>query len=78
MRRLDFPIAPVILGVILGPMMEQQFRRSLVIANGDLSVFLRRPLTLAMLILAVAAIPRLIARIRGRQTTQKIAFGEEA
>ncbi|HEU4425096.1 MAG TPA: tripartite tricarboxylate transporter permease, partial [Pilimelia sp.] len=35
MRRYDFPISPVILGVILGPMMEEQFRRALIISDGD-------------------------------------------
>ncbi|NIK59436.1 tripartite tricarboxylate transporter permease [Kribbella shirazensis] len=46
MRKLDFPIAPVVLGVILGPTMEEQFRRALVISNGDASVFFTRPLSL--------------------------------
>jgi putative tricarboxylic transport membrane protein len=35
MRRFDFPIAPVILGVILGPLMELQLRRTLLVSNGD-------------------------------------------
>lgn len=52
MRRYDFPIAPAILGVILGPLMETQFRRSLDIGGGDFSVFFTRPLTLVVLLLA--------------------------
>ncbi|HLL39312.1 MAG TPA: tripartite tricarboxylate transporter permease, partial [Rubrobacteraceae bacterium] len=43
MRRYDFPVGPVILGVILGPLMEAQFRRALSISQGDLSVFVTRP-----------------------------------
>jgi putative tricarboxylic transport membrane protein len=43
MRRYDFPIAPVILGVILGPLMEVQARRALVGSGNDLSVFVGRP-----------------------------------
>jgi len=75
MRHLQFPIAPVILGVILGPMMETQFRRALLLADNDLTVFVRRPLTLILLLLAVAMIglphlPRLFAR-------KRLAFGEE-
>jgi TctA family transporter len=37
LRRADFPIAPVILGVILGPLMEAQFRRTLIVSDGALS-----------------------------------------
>ena len=81
MRRYDFPIAPVILGVILGPMMDAQFRRTLILHNGDMSVFFTRPLTVALLLLAVFAlvlpyVPRILARLRGR-TAEKLAFGED-
>jgi putative tricarboxylic transport membrane protein len=81
MRHFGFPIAPVILGVILGPMMELQFRRTLLLSNGDLSVLVTRPLTAALLSLVVIAVlvpylPRLIARLRGR-TAERLAFGED-
>jgi putative tricarboxylic transport membrane protein len=55
MRRYDFPIAPVILGVILGPLMEVQARRALVGSGEDLGVFVGRPLTVILLLLAIAA-----------------------
>jgi putative tricarboxylic transport membrane protein len=55
MRRYDFPIAPVILGVILGPLMEVQARRALVGSGEDLGVFVGRPLTVILLVLAIAA-----------------------
>ena len=81
MRQFDFPIAPVVLGVILGPMMEVQFRRALLLADGDLTTFLTRPLTAALLGLAVVAmllphLPRLVARLRGRSGA-RLAFGED-
>jgi len=81
MRRYDFPISPVILGVILGPMMEEQFRRALVIADGDPTVFVTRPLTLSLLLLAVVALvvpqlPRIIGARRGRPAA-KLAVGED-
>jgi putative tricarboxylic transport membrane protein len=81
MRHYDFPISPVILGIILGPMMELQFRRTLLISNGDLTVFVTRPLTATLLGLAVVAmvlpyLPRFIARLRGR-TAARLAFGED-
>jgi putative tricarboxylic transport membrane protein len=52
MRRVDVPIAPAILGVILGPIAEQQLRRALAISEGDVSVFVRRPLSATLLALA--------------------------
>jgi putative tricarboxylic transport membrane protein len=55
MRRYDFPIAPVILGVILGPLMETQARRALTASGDDFGVFFGRPLTVILLIFAVAA-----------------------
>ena len=56
MRAYDFPVAPTIIGLILGPMAEQQFRRAMAISQGDLSTFVTRPLSAAMLALALAAI----------------------
>jgi putative tricarboxylic transport membrane protein len=69
MRRYDFPIGPMILGVILGPMMETQFRRALQVSQGDLSIFVTRPISLVILLLAAAAlaapyVPRLLGRRR--------------
>jgi putative tricarboxylic transport membrane protein len=56
MRRYDFPIAPVILGVILGPLMEAQLRRTLLVSDGDWSALVDRPFAVAMLVLALLAL----------------------
>jgi putative tricarboxylic transport membrane protein len=56
MRRYDFPTSPVIIGMILGPLAEQQFRRAMTISQGDLSVFVTRPLSVSMLAIALLAI----------------------
>ena len=83
LRRFDFPVGPVVLGVILGPLLETQFRRAVQISQGDLSVFVTRPLSAIILLAAVAAIalpylPRLIARVRGRPVTEeRLVFGED-
>jgi putative tricarboxylic transport membrane protein len=82
LRRSEFPIAPVILGVILGPLMEAQFRRTLIVSDGDLSALVSRPLSVFLLILAVLAIglpylPALIAKLRGRAVPGRLALGEE-
>ncbi|MGH0348803.1 tripartite tricarboxylate transporter permease [Sinorhizobium meliloti] len=69
MRRYDFPTSPVIIGMILGPLAEQQFRRAMTMSQGDLSIFLTRPISAALLILAALAIsaPIVLSFIRSRQ-----------
>jgi putative tricarboxylic transport membrane protein len=42
---LDFPIAPILLGYVLGPLVEENFRRALLLSRGDLSVFVRHPIS---------------------------------
>ena len=69
LRRLDYPLAPVVVGLILGPMAEVQFRRALQIAEGDYAVFLDRPIAAALLALALILLilPPLMRR-RSRRT----------
>ena len=45
MRRYGFPAAPLLLGLVLGPFLEQNFRRSLMLARGDLMTFVERPIS---------------------------------
>ena len=52
MRVLDVPVAPCVVGLILGPLAEQQFRRALAISQGDASVFFTHPISLALLVIA--------------------------
>jgi putative tricarboxylic transport membrane protein len=53
MRRYDFPVAPVIIGMIVGPMSEKQLRNALSIAQGDWSIFVKRPIALTLLVMTV-------------------------
>ncbi|WP_242620473.1 tripartite tricarboxylate transporter permease [Senegalia massiliensis] len=53
MVKLKFPVSPVILGLILGPLMESNLRRSLLMSQGNLSIFYTRPITLVLLVLAI-------------------------
>jgi putative tricarboxylic transport membrane protein len=66
MRRFDFPTAPVIIGMILGPLAEQEFRRAMTISEGDVLIFVQKPLSLTLLLLALFALigPRLWALAR--------------
>ncbi len=42
---LDFPVSPIVLGFVLGPMLEENFRRAMLLSRGDLMVFLQRPIS---------------------------------
>lgn len=66
MLRYDFPAPPIILGIILGPMMESNLRRSVVMSQGDLSIFYTRPITVVLLCLAIITLfsPLLTKKIR--------------
>ncbi len=56
MRRYDFPIAPVVVGLILGPVAETQFRRALSISLGDPMVLVESPFAAILLAIAAAAL----------------------
>jgi putative tricarboxylic transport membrane protein len=64
MRRFDFPVAPCIIGMILGPLAEEQFRRALMISQGNPSVFFTHPLSLLLLVIAalIVIVPVVLAR----------------
>jgi putative tricarboxylic transport membrane protein len=68
MRRFDFPTAPVVVGMILGPLAEAQLRNAVSIGEGSFSVFLQRPMSLVLLVLvaAILVLPR-VARARSRR-----------
>jgi len=53
MRVHGFPLAPAVIGLMLGPMAEQQFRRALAISQGDPLVFVTRPLSALLLVSAL-------------------------
>jgi len=54
MRRFDFPVAPLVVGLILGPMLEQSMRQALTISQGQWSTFVTRPLSASLLAIALA------------------------
>ncbi len=54
MRKLDYPSAPLILGLVLGDNMERALRQSLMMSEGNLSILVSRPISATMLFLAVA------------------------
>src|SRR4029079_1748218 len=67
LRRWNYPIAPFIIGVVLGPTTENSLRQTLLTFKGDLSLMLARPLAMTLLIAAMAFIVyRLSARSRAK------------
>ena len=54
MRLARFPFLPMILGVVLGHMVEASYRRSLVLSGGDLTIFLEDPIAVGLLLTALA------------------------
>jgi putative tricarboxylic transport membrane protein len=72
LRLLDFPMAPMLLGFILGGMMEENLRRALIINNDSWSFIWERPLTLSILVIAalilfVPIIMPYVSRLLGRR-----------
>ena len=65
MRRRSIPLAPAIIGLILGPMAEQQLRRALAIADGSAMVLVTRPISAALLTAAALLLvgPSIVRRL---------------
>jgi len=68
MRRLEFDIAPLVLALVLGPMMERSFREAMMIGHGELSVFLARPISASFLAVGilVMVVPPVVRAVKGR------------
>jgi putative tricarboxylic transport membrane protein len=62
LRKLDFPLAPAILALILGPMMERSLRTTLEISGGSFAIFLDRPVALALLAVPLIVLGALLFR----------------
>ncbi|WP_031520605.1 tripartite tricarboxylate transporter permease [Siccibacter colletis] len=69
LRKMHFPMSPLILGFVLGEMLEQNLRRALSISNGNLGILWESGVTKSLLLLAVLVVtlPPLIKRLRKRR-----------
>jgi putative tricarboxylic transport membrane protein len=74
-RKLDCEPAPMLLGFILGPMMEEYLRRTLLLSRGDPTVLLTQPISAAMLLVAAALLALVLAPVV--RNTREVAFQEE-
>lgn len=69
MRLVDLPAAPLLLGFVLGPQMEDYFRRAMLLDGGDLTVFVRRPISAVFVALTLVTAAFLLwSMIRGRKS----------
>jgi putative tricarboxylic transport membrane protein len=59
--KLGFPPAPLLLGFVLGPMMEENLRRAMLMARGDPSVFVTRPISLGFIIVTIGILVVMVA-----------------
>jgi len=66
-RKLDWPLAPTVLALILGPMMERALRTSLEMSGGDLSILFTRPISAVLLIAAAIVLLTPAVRLLGRR-----------
>ncbi len=62
MRKCDFPVAPIVLAIVLGNMIEISFRRSLILSDGSVSIFFTRPIALGILGLAALSLGYQVVR----------------
>ena len=74
-RRLEVPLAPILMGLILGDDMEQNFRRSLVASQGDYLTFVSGLLNIGLLVavLIVLFLPQILSRARGNDLKAEFA-----
>jgi putative tricarboxylic transport membrane protein len=71
----DFPLAPLVLGLVLGPMIENNMRRALTASNGDFMVFVEKPISLVFIITALLwIIVPIFLKVRGKT----LVISEEA
>ena len=70
LRKLDYPMAPAVLAIVLGPLAETSMRQSLLIGHGSPAIFFERPISGGIMLIAIAlfAIPlfRLVRRVARR------------
>jgi putative tricarboxylic transport membrane protein len=66
MRKLDFPAAPLILGLVLGDGLERALRQSLMMSQGNLSILVTRPLSAILLLLTlIVVLMPLLQKVKG-------------
>lgn len=71
MQRYDFPVSPILLSLILGPLAESSLRRALIVSHGDFSILFTRPISATLIVIAVLSI--ITSAIRQVKLEKKLA-----
>ena len=68
LRKMGLPMPPLVLGVVLGEMMEQNLRRALSITNGEIGILFQSPISIGLWIAALVVIiaPSLYRKLKAR------------
>jgi putative tricarboxylic transport membrane protein len=79
MRRFGYPIAPAVIGLILGPIAEEHLRRTLAISQGDASALVTTPFAATVyILLALGIVATLLLRRRANRVLEEIVHPEQA
>lgn len=72
MRKLNYPVAPAVLAIVLGPLAERSLRQSLISSQGDVTTFITRPISLTCVILALLLVcyPLIQKLVRRRKQSE--------
>jgi putative tricarboxylic transport membrane protein len=73
MRKLDYPMAPAVLAIVLGPLAEPAMRQSLLISNGSFAIFFERPISAVIMVIAVALLLLPVYKLVRRQLAARAA-----
>jgi putative tricarboxylic transport membrane protein len=76
LRRFGFPVAPVLLGIVIGPLIEQELRRTLAVSTNGVGVFLSHPLALVFIALAMVSLTMSILPYFRPKKPAAISFGQ--
>ncbi|NON23115.1 tripartite tricarboxylate transporter permease, partial [Klebsiella pneumoniae] len=76
MRKLDFPLSPILLGFILGGLMEQNLRRALSISNGELGILWSSPISMSVWVLTICMLTLPLLRIWRKRSLQRRAMAD--
>ena len=78
LRKLDYPVAPAVLAIVLGPLAEESFRQSLLLRQGDILIFFQRPLSAMFMAIALFLFvyPIVMMNLRARRRRAAAAAGK--
>jgi len=81
LRKFEFDPAPLVLGLVIAPILEQSLRQSLIMSNGDYTIFLTRPISVSLLVvsatlLALAALSFILKQRDWRSKLAEVEAGE--